>query len=50
MYRCIRARTALEAIMWHGYSPQSDARYSIEQFRKLPKKDRDAIIKFVDAI
>lgn len=49
MHDC-RARTALEAIMWHGYSPQSDARYSIEQFRKLPKKDRDAIIKFVDAI
>lgn len=49
MHDC-RARTALEAIMWHGYSPMSDARYSIEQFRKLPKKDRDAIIKFVDAI
>lgn len=49
MHDC-RARTTMEAIMWHGYSPQSDARYSIEQFRKLPKKDRDAIIKFVDAI
>ena len=36
--------------MWHGYSPQSDARYSVEQFRKLPKADRDAIIRFVDAI
>ncbi|MBD5195733.1 MAG: hypothetical protein HDS87_08490 [Bacteroidales bacterium] len=45
-----RARTTMEAIMWHGYSSQSDARYSIEKFRKLPKKDRDAIIKFVDAI
>lgn len=45
-----RARTTLEAIMWHGYSPQSDARHSIEQFRKLPKADRDAIIRFVDAI
>ncbi len=50
MYRCMRARNALEAIMWYGYSPESDARYSIEQFRKLPKKDRDAVIKFVDAI
>lgn len=49
MHDC-RARNAMEAIMWHGYSPRSDARYSIEQFRKLPKKDRDAIIKFVDAI
>lgn len=45
-----RARTTLEAIMWHGYSPESDARYSIEQFRKLPKADRDVVIRFVDAI
>lgn len=49
MHDC-RARTAMEAIMWHGYSPQSDARYSVKQFRKLPKADRDAIIRFVDAI
>lgn len=45
-----RARTALEAIMWHGYSPQSDARYTVERFRSLSKADRDAICKFVDAI
>lgn len=45
-----RARTTMEAIMWHGYSPQSDARYCIEAFRKLSKPDRDAIIRFVDAI
>ena len=45
-----RARTTMEAIMWHGFSPQSDARYSIELFRKLPKADRDAVIRFVDAI
>lgn len=45
-----RARTTLEAIMWHGYSAQSDARHSIELFRKLPKADRNAIIRFVDAI
>ena len=45
-----RARTALEAIMWHGYSAQSDAAASIEKFRKPPKQDRDAIIRFVDAI
>lgn len=49
MHDC-RARNAMEAIMWHGYSQQSDARYSVEQFRKLPKADRDAIIRFVDAI
>lgn len=45
-----RARTTLEAIMWHGYSADSDARYSVEKFRKLSKADRDAIIRFVDAI
>lgn len=45
-----RARNALEAIMWHGYSPQSDARYCTELFRNLPAADREAIIKFVDAI
>ena len=45
-----RARTALEAIMWHGYSEKSDAYQSIVKFRQLPKADRDAICKFVDAI
>ena len=45
-----RARTTLEAIMWHGYSPQSDAYHTIVKFRALPKADRDAIIRFVDAI
>lgn len=45
-----RARTTLEAIMWHGYSPQSDAYHTVVKFRALPKSDRDAIIRFVDAI
>lgn len=49
MHDC-RARTTMEAIMWHGYSPNSDARRTIESFRKLPKANRDALIKFVDAI
>ena len=44
-----RARNVIEAIMWHG-SAQSDARRSIEQFRSLSKNDRDAIVKFIDAI
>lgn len=44
-----RARTVIEAIMWHG-NPQSDARWSVEKFRTLPKADRDAIVKFIDAI
>lgn len=45
-----RARNALEAIMWHGYSEKSDAYSCVKKFRMLPKKDRDAICKFVDAI
>ena len=49
MHDC-RARTAMEAIMWHGFSPRSDGRRSVENFRKLNKADRDAIIRFVDAI
>ncbi|MCM1034891.1 MAG: hypothetical protein NC038_00075 [Paludibacter sp.] len=45
-----RARNAMEAIMWHGYSPQSDARRSVERFRQLDKEERQAICDFVDAI
>lgn len=45
-----RARTTLEAIMWHGVSQQSDAYYSTEKFRALPKADRDAVVAFLDAI
>lgn len=44
-----RARNVIEAIMWHG-SQQSDARRSVLRFRELPKADRDAIVKFIDAI
>ena len=33
----------------HGGS-QSDARRSVEKFRLLDKKDRDAVVKFIDAI
>ena len=35
--------------MWHG-SAESDARYSVENFRELSKADRDAVIAFIDAI
>lgn len=45
-----RARTTMEAIMWHGFSPKSDARKSVEAFRALKKADRDAVITFLDAI
>ena len=44
-----RARNVIEAIMWHG-SAQSDARWSVEKFRQLSKKDRDAVVKFINAI
>ena len=44
-----RARNVIEAIMWHG-NVQSDARRSVEQFRNLSKADRDAIVKFINAI
>ena len=44
-----RARNVIEAIMWHG-CPQSDARWTVEKFRKLSKADRDAVVKFINAI
>jgi CxxC motif-containing protein (DUF1111 family) len=42
----MRARNYIEAIMWHG----GDAKKSTEQFRALSKTDRDAIVKFLEAI
>ena len=45
-----RARSVLEAIMWHGYSKKSDGYRATEQFYNLPKVDRDAIIKFIESI
>ena len=45
-----RARTVLEAIMWHGYSKQSDAYASTVKFYHLPKADRDAVIRFIESI
>lgn len=45
----MRARNYQEAIMWHG-SAKSDARRSVEKYRNLSKSDRDAIIKFLEAI
>lgn len=44
-----RARNVIEAIMWHG-SAASDARESVENFRKLTKSDRDAVVDFINAI
>ena len=45
-----RARTIIEAIMWHGYSKQSDAYTSTEKFYNLKKADRDAVVKFIESI
>ncbi len=45
-----RARNVIEAIMWHGYSPQSDAYWPTQQFYQLNKEDRDAIVAFINAI
>lgn len=44
-----RARTVIEAIMWHG-NANSDARKSVEKFRTLSKADRDTIVEFIEAI
>lgn len=45
-----RARNVIEAIMWHGYSQESDAYYPTQQFYKLNKEDRDAVVAFINAI
>ena len=45
-----RARTVIEAIMWHGYSKKSDAYKPTEKFYNLPKADRVAIVKFIESI
>ena len=45
-----RARNAIEAIMWHGYSKDSHAYKSAEKFYYLKKPDRDAVVKFLRSI
>lgn len=45
-----RARNCVEAIMWHGYSEESDAIDATRRFYNLPKKDRDALVAFLNAI
>jgi CxxC motif-containing protein (DUF1111 family) len=45
-----RARTVTEAIMWHGYSKQSQGYRATEKFYNLPKEDRHAIVKFIESI
>lgn len=41
-----RARSVTEAILWHG----GEAAAAREAFRRMPKTDREALLKFVDSI
>ena len=45
-----RARNVIEAIMWHGVSEKSEAKWATDKFYKLKKSDRDAVVAFIDAI
>ena len=45
-----RARSVVEAIMWHGYSKQSDAYSHAVKFYNLSKTERDAVVKFIESI
>lgn len=45
-----RARSEIEAIMWHAYSKNSDAYSSALKFYNLSKTDRDAVVKFLRSI
>lgn len=45
-----RARNVVEAIMWHGYSRESDAFRAAEKFYNLSKEERDAVVKFIESI
>lgn len=46
MLHDLRARNYEEAIIWHG----GEAKQSKEKFRALSKEDREALIKFLEAI
>lgn len=41
-----RARNLLEAIMWHG----GEGEASKNLFKRMPKEDRDALIKFLESL
>ncbi len=45
-----RAKSVVEAIMWHGYSKQSDAYDCTQKFYNLSSSDRDAVVAFINAI
>jgi CxxC motif-containing protein (DUF1111 family) len=46
MLHDLRARNYEEAILWHG----GEALNPKETFRKMPKADREALIKFLESI
>ncbi|MDR1557330.1 MAG: hypothetical protein LBS88_09935 [Tannerellaceae bacterium] len=46
MLHDLRARNYEEAILWHG----GEAKKPKEDFRKMPKADREALIKFLQSI
>ncbi len=41
-----RARTLEEAVLWHG----GEAENAKEAFRKMPRQDRAALIKFLQSL
>ena len=48
-----RARTVIEAIMWHGCTKEggkSDAYNTVKKFRQLSKKQRDQVVYFIESI
>ncbi len=46
----MRARNTEEAILWHMYSTKSHAYQAAKQWYNLSKTDRDAVVKFINAI
>ena len=45
-----RARNVIEAIMWHGYSKESEAYPATAKFYNLTKEERDAVVEFINSI
>lgn len=45
-----RARNEIEAIMWHGYSKDSQGYAATKKFYDLSKDDRDAVVRFLQSI
>ena len=50
MSRNFYSDNVIEAIMWHGYSKESDAYWCTEKFYNLSKEERDAVVEFINSI